>query len=124
MTSRQQKALIALLNSPTRAAAAKEAGIGISTLRRWLREDAEFQSAYREAVAEILESTTRRAQTAAGEAVDVLRAIMKNTDEQAGPRVSAADKVLGYALRLAEQNDVLTRLAEIEAELDKMEGGQ
>lgn len=115
MTCRKEKAIAALIRAPTQAAAAKEAGVGISTLRRWLKEDKEFQSAYRETVAEILESTTRRAQTAAGEAVDVLRAIMKNTDEQAGPRVSAADKVLGYSLKLTEQLDILSRLEELEA---------
>lgn len=114
MTGRQQKALAALIRAPTRAAAAKEAGVGISTLRRWMREDAEFQAAYRRAVAEILEGTTRKAQTAAGEAIDVLRDIMSNTNEQAGPRVQAADKVLTHAQRLTEQTDILARLESLE----------
>ena len=124
MTGRQQKAIAALIRAPTRAEAAKEAGVGVSTLRRWLKEDTEFKNAYREAVSEILEGATRKAQTAAGEAVDVLRDIMKNTGEQAAPRVSAADKVLGYALKLGEQLDLAQRMDEIERAIADMEGGE
>lgn len=76
-------------------------------------------AAYHEAVGEILESTTRKAQTAAGQAVDVLRSIMSDDNEQAGPRVSAADKVLGYALKLTEQNDILSRLDKLEQQAEQ-----
>lgn len=122
MTSRQEKAILALIRAPTRAAAAKEAGVGVSTLRRWLKEDAEFKTAYREAVAEILEGTTRKAQRAAGEAVDVLRNIATDTSEQAAPRVSAADKILIHAAKLTEQLDVLDRLTALEKTMMEGEG--
>lgn len=122
MTARQQKALSALIRAPTRAAAAKEAGVGVSTLRRWLKEDAEFKTAYREAVAEILEGTTRKAQRAAGEAVEVLRNIATDTSEQAAPRVSAADKILIHAAKLTEQLDVLDRLTALEKTMMEGEG--
>ena len=115
MTPRQQKAIQALLTQPTKAEAAKAAGVGASTLRQYMK-DPEFITAYREAVTEILESTTRKTQIAAGHAVDVLSDIMTNPNEQAGPRVSAADKILSYALKLTEQNDIMTRLDALEAQ--------
>ena len=61
MTPRQQKAIQALLTSPTKAEAARAAGVGESTLRQYLK-DPEFITAYREAVRELLESATRQAQ--------------------------------------------------------------
>lgn len=114
MTHRQERALQSLLECPTMAQAAQAAGVGVSSLRRWLKQDTEFIAAYREAVTEILESTTRKAQRAAGEAVDVLKEIMLDTDAQAGSRVSAADKLLNHAARLTETTDVLSRLSELE----------
>lgn len=122
MTQRQERAIRALLECRTKAEAAQTAGVGVSTLRRWMRQDAAFMAAYREAVDEVLESTTRKAQSAVGQAIDILSDIMKNPDEQAGPRVSAADKVLGYSLKLTEQNDVLARMSELERIVEELEG--
>lgn len=119
MTPRQQRAVQALLTSHTRKEAAQKAGIAESTLRSYFQNQ-EFVTAYRQAVAEILEGTTRKAQTAAGEAVDVLRGIMSDANEQAGPRVQAADKILTHAQRLTEQLDVVERLSALE---ERMEGG-
>ena len=45
---KQEKAIIALLKEPTITRAAKSAGIGETTLYRWLKED-EFEQAFREA---------------------------------------------------------------------------
>ena len=39
LTTRQDRALMALLESPSIAAAARKAEVGESTLRQWLRED-------------------------------------------------------------------------------------
>ena len=122
MTHRQERAIQALLECKTKAQAAKNADVGVSTLRRWMREDAAFMAAYREAVSEILESTTRKAQRAAGEAVDVLKEIMLDTDAQAGSRVSAADKILAHAEKLTESLDTARRIEEIERTISSLEG--
>ena len=79
-------------------------------------------AAYRAAVSEILESTTRKAQRAAGEAVDVLKEIMLDTDAQAGSRVSAADKILAHAEKLTESLDTARRIEEIERTISSLEG--
>lgn len=79
-----------------------------------MAQDKTFRSAYSEGVAAILEATTRRAQVAAGEAVVTLQTIMTDTNEPAGVRTQAADKVLTHALRLGERLDVEQRLTELE----------
>lgn len=119
-TQRKERALQALLVSRTKAEAAKAAGIGLSTLREYMKDE-EFITAYREAVAEVLEGTTRKAQTAAGQAVDVLQEIMSNTNEQAGARVQAADKILNHAQRLTESLDTAERMEQLEAAISEME---
>ena len=113
MNQKQRRAIECLLTSSTRREAAQKAGVSESTLRSYFQNPA-FVTAYNQAVSEILESTTRKAQRAAGEAVDVLKEIMLDTDAQAGSRVSAADKLLNHAARLTETTDIMSRLSELE----------
>lgn len=74
-------------------------------------------AAYRAAVSEILESTTRKAQRATGEAIDVLKIIMLDPDAPPGARTQAADKILIHAARMTEQNDIMSRLDALEESL-------
>lgn len=113
MTGRQQKALAALIRAPTRAEAAAEAGVGVSTLRRWMKEDVEFQTAYREALTELLEDAAAQGKQNISRALDVLAKIMED-GENSQVKVSAARTALEYSLKLSEQVDVLTRIAAIE----------
>jgi hypothetical protein len=48
LTLRQQRALLAITETPNLTAAAAVAGVGQSTLRRWFAKDQEFQDAYRD----------------------------------------------------------------------------
>ncbi len=57
LSAKQEKALAALLVSPTIAEAAKSAGVGETTLFRWLQEPA-FQEAYRAARLQVLSAAT------------------------------------------------------------------
>lgn len=113
MTRRQEKAVEALLTSRTRKEAAQKAGIGESTLRSYF-QNTEFVDAYRQAVSEVLEGTTRKAQAASARAVDVLTEIANAADAPAAARIGAADKILNHAQRLTEINDILDRLAALE----------
>ena len=74
MTPKQQKALLALLTSPTREQAAAAAGITPKTLRGYLAVP-EFQAEYKKAFAALVEDATRQSahelMTAAG-LVDLL----------------------------------------------------
>lgn len=117
MTGKQTAALTALLSGKTKGEAAKLAGVSSSTLRRWLTDDTAFKAAYRRGLDGLLQDASAKARAAMGEAVDTLKEIMLDTDEQATPRISAADKVLGHGLKLIEAADILARLQEIEDQI-------
>lgn len=114
MTSRQQKALAALLTAPNKLEAAKAAGISDRTLRDYLA-DPEFQAAYRKAFAELVQQAAREAQRTISPAICTLRELMQDDAQNGQIRVSAARSVLEYSLKLTEQADILDRLAELEA---------
>lgn len=114
MTHRQERALQSLLECPTMAQAAQAAGVGVSSLRRWLKQDTEFMAAYQQAAKEALEHATKRAQAATGAAIDVLQTIMEDTEESAQARISAADRLLSHTLKLTEAVDLVGRLDALE----------
>lgn len=120
MTPRQQKALAALLTSPSKAAAAKAAGIAPRTLRDYLA-DPEFQAAYRDAFGNMVEDATRQAQQAISPALSTLREIVEDREEDAQARISAARAILSHGIKLTETTDILNRLQELET---AMEGGR
>lgn len=111
MTPNKQRALEALLTQPTKAEAARAAGIDPATLRRYL-SDKEFLEYYREAVRGLVEDATRQAQQAMNPALSTLTEIA--TDSKAGhaARVSASRSLLEFGLRLTEINDILDELGE------------
>ena len=113
MTGKKEKALAALIRAPTRAAAAHEAGVGVSTLRRWMREDADFRAAYKEALAELLEDASAQAKQNLTRALDVLAEIMES-GENSQVRISAARSALEYSLKLTEAVDVVARMDALE----------
>lgn len=113
MTPKQQKALLALLTTPTREQAAAAAGITSKTLRGYLA-DPEFQAEYKKAFAALVEDATRQAQLAVAPALSTLREIVEDTGENAQARISAARSVLEYSIKLTETTDILSRLDELE----------
>lgn len=114
MTPKKQKALLALLTSPTREKAAAVAGITSKTLRGYLA-DPEFQAEYKRAFAVLVEDATRQAQQTLQPALFTLKEIMEDTGETAQARISAARSLLEYSLKMTEQLDILDRLTELEA---------
>lgn len=113
MTPKQQKALLALLTSPTREKAAAAAGITSKTLRKYLADPA-FQVEYKKAFAGLVEDATRQAQQAISPALSTLREIVEDGDENAQARIGAARSILEYSIKLTETTDILTRLDELE----------
>ncbi len=120
MTPRQDKALQALLTCPTRAAAAKQAGIGESTLRSYMA-DPEFKAAYRAAFSSMMEEVTRKAQQTIAPALDALADILQDPEENAQARIQAARSVLEYAMKLTERIDITERMDALESMLKEME---
>lgn len=116
MTARQQKALAALLATPSKEAAAKAAGISTRSLRDYLA-DPEFQAEYKKAFGNMVEEATRQAQQALAPALSTLREIVEDKDEDANARISAARAILSNGMRLTETTDILSRLDELEGQI-------
>lgn len=113
LTPKQQKAITALLDQPTLKEAASACGVNESTLWRWLQDDT-FQREYRQARGQLLESTLTALQRASGDAVETLKAVMKDTTAQPSARVSAAKAVLELGLKGREILEVEERLRALE----------
>jgi hypothetical protein len=97
LTSKQEALIAALLTEPTYAQAAEKAGVGQTTLYRWLHIPA-FRSAYRQARRELIEAAVGRIQAATGNAVEALLTVASQ-GKRDGDRVRAATALLEYAFR-------------------------
>ena len=117
MTGKQEKALAALVRSPTAKQAAEAAGIGYTSLRRWMREDEEFRNAYKAALAELLEDAHRQSSAGMGAALDTLREISEDILAGANARIAASRALLEFSLKLREAVDTEARLTAIEEKL-------
>jgi len=106
LTAKQTKALAALLTQPTKEKAAQAAGIGLTTLKRYL-ETPEFQAAYQKAVSELISDAAMQAKQSLNPALSCLRSIVESSDETSAARIQAARSLLEYGLRLTEIVDIL-----------------
>lgn len=118
MTPKQQKALLALLENPTKERAAAAAGITSKTLRGYL-ENVEFQAEYKKAFAGLVETATRQAQQTLHPALSTLKEIMEDVNIAPSARVQACRTALEYTIRLTEQNDIMERLAALEQAVEE-----
>lgn len=114
MDAKKQKALAALLSSPTKEAAAKKAGINTKTLRRYLQDEA-FSSAYKKAAGDMVEDATRQLQQSLTSAITRLRCIVSSREEASSNQIAAAKILLDYSLKFVEFNDILKLLEERDA---------
>ena len=113
LTPRQLKAIEVLLREPGVEAAGRAAGIHRMTLFRWLN-DPTFSKVYREARGRLLEQTLVVLQSASVDAVNVLVTVMNNTDASDQTRVTAAGKILEFAIRSREHLEFEDRLRQLE----------
>lgn len=111
LTAKQAKALAALLVEPTKEKAAAAAGIGVTTLKRYLAEQ-EFQSEYKKALSELVEDAAAQAKISLSPALTCLREIVEDGEQGATARIQAARSLLEYGLRLTEIFDILRELGD------------
>jgi len=97
LTSRQEALIAALLTEPNHAAAAAKAGVGKTTLYRWMHLSG-FRAAYRQARRELVETAIGRLQAGTGLAVETLMAVARGARRD-GDRVRAAVALLEHASR-------------------------
>ncbi|MFP5260889.1 MAG: transposase family protein [Blastocatellia bacterium] len=114
LTRRQELALSSLLSKPTMKEAAEAAGIGETTLWRWLQIKG-FHTAYMKARRESVKQGIARLQNATGEAVTVLQEIMSDKESPRSVRVTAAKAIIEYSIKAVEIEDLAQRVEELEA---------
>ena len=113
LTRKQESAVSALIAHPTMKDAAQAAGVGETTLWRWLQLP-EFERAYRQVRRETVKHAIVKLQSAAGQAVDVLTEIMNDQSAVVFARLAAAKAVLEISFKSVEIEDLAARLADLE----------
>lgn len=114
---RQRKAevaIAALMRGATIKRAAEDAGIGYRTLKTWLASDW-FPPLYQEAKDRLLDAVVNQLRSIGSEGVEALRAVVSNAESPPAARVSAGRAMLEILLRAVEVQDIVTRLARLEA---------
>lgn len=122
LTPKQTRALRALLTCPTQAAAAQAAGVGLSTLKRYLADD-EFQREYQKAVSGLIAEAAQSGRLGMVSAMGTLRSIADDKNVSAQNRIMACRSLLEFSLKLDERENVLRRLDELEAQIGGGEHG-
>lgn len=115
LNTNQQRALVALLEAPSVAAAARSTGIGERTLHRWLHEDPEFQTALRRTREHHLTHAATRLQSTAQQAVQALVELLASKDRIEPGRAALIRTALDFAFRAGSYTDLAERLEELEA---------
>ena len=114
LTPSQERAVTAMLTARSIAAAARAAEVGESSLRRWLRQDENFQTKLRGLREEALSQGALKLQNGVPEAVETLyRLIGRDKGIEPG-RASLVRTALEFAYRSSVYNDVMERLKIVE----------
>lgn len=113
LTSKQQKAIAALLQTSTNKEAAKLAGMSDSTLQRYLT-DPEFKREYIRQSNKLIDEALIKANKSLSLAFDTLADICEDITENGQTRVSAARSIIEYTLKVRELADIDIRLQRLE----------
>lgn len=122
-SQKMEQAVAALLSSRNVEEAARAAGIGTNTLRRWTKLP-EFKAAYQEARAALLSQAIARLHGASGAAATTVLKIMSSPDAPAGARLRAAEIVLEQATAASSTEDLEVRLANMERKVALKKGAR
>jgi hypothetical protein len=116
-----EAAVTGLLTQKNLEEAARYADISVATLLRWQKLP-EFKKAYRAAQRVVHGQSMARLHQATGAAVSTVLKIMFDPDTPASTKVRAAATVLGLSSKSLEEEDIDTRLADLEAALETKQG--
>ena len=111
----QERALGALVECRSIAAAARKAQVGDRTLRRWLHEDVRFQTRLRQLSQESLAHARLRLHTGASDAVEMMFALIKSPERVESGRATLVRTALDFAFRSGAYSDLTGRIAALEA---------
>jgi hypothetical protein len=113
---REEAAIVGLLCEPTVDAAARKAGIGETTLLRWMAEP-EFKARLRAARRSVVECAIGRLQQAATQAVDALSRNL--TCGIPAVEVGAAKAILDQSIKAVELVDLAERVEALEVATER-----
>jgi hypothetical protein len=116
------KLLLALACGATAEAAARQAGVSESTVRRRLRDDA-FVRKLHKVRAEMHLRVADQLTAASTEGVRTMVQLMKETNS-GSVRLGAARSVVELSTKVRETADLAIRLAELEQRLEQADGKQ
>jgi hypothetical protein len=114
LSTKQQKALAALVAQPTLPLAAAQAGVGHRTLCRWLAEDEAFKAEFRRIKQEIVGNAVYQLQKATNNAANALISLMNDLETPASVRLAAAKAILEMAIEAVKVEDLAARLEVLE----------
>ena len=109
----RERAILALLSERSLGTAAKRAGVGERSLRRWIAHDADFQVELSTARRATFQAGVERVQALMGHAVSVLEDLLAETKHPA-VRLGAARTVIELALNRNDAEVLLGRVEELE----------
>lgn len=118
---KQEIAILALLTENTLKDAAKKAGIGETTLWRWMQEE-QFKDMYQEAKRQTVSHVTARLRQSMTTAVDTLIEIAENKEMQPMARVVASKTLLEYGFKAHEMEDLQVRVVQLEEQFKEQDG--
>ncbi len=113
LTTKQNKAIEALLLTNTIDRAAKRANVSEASIYRWMKQES-FQTALRKARRDILAHTTTRLQQMSVRALDTLENVMDDQKASSASRVSASRLTMDMMYRGAAIDDIIERLKTVE----------
>jgi phage terminase small subunit len=111
LSTKKQRAIVALLSSPSMTEAAAQAGVTTKTLERWLRDE-DFVREYRAVRSQVMETAVARIQNAASEAVEALPRNL-SPPAPASTQVRAAVSILALAAKGIEFYDLVQKVDEL-----------
>lgn len=104
-----ERAVAALMASPTAKEAAKAAGIGESTLRSY-KSDPEFMELYTAARHELIDEGVKSIQGKFSEAVETVCHVMREEGAPPSVRLSAANSIIQNCVRLTDETERMERV--------------
>ena len=114
VTPSQQRAVVALVEARSIADAARTAGVGESSIRRWLREDERFQTKLRQLREEALSHASLRLQQGASRAVETMLNLIESKDRIEVGRAALVRAAIDLAFRSGAYSDLAERVAALE----------
>ena len=121
LSQKQERALVALLDCGEIKKAAAAAGVNEATLWRWLQSP-DFQSRYRAARRQLVETAIAQLQSDCTTAARVLREVAEDRQAPASSRVAAARAILEQSIGAIELMDLQERVEMLEKSLPVTEG--